>query len=78
MKPLQRLTGREVRRILERAGYLCVRQKGSHMIMQRHRSESEGGGTITVPVPDHGDVRTGTLMSIIAQSRLPRSLFEVR
>ncbi|MBA3708998.1 MAG: type II toxin-antitoxin system HicA family toxin [Planctomycetes bacterium] len=78
MKPLQRLSGREVRRILERQGFACVRQKGSHMIMQRRRSESEGGGTITVPVPDHGDVRMGTLMSIIAQSRLARGLFEVR
>jgi predicted RNA binding protein YcfA (HicA-like mRNA interferase family) len=32
--------------------------------------------TITVPVPDHGELRTGTLMSIIRQSGLVRRLFE--
>ena len=33
--------------------------------------------TITVPVPDHKELRAGTLQSIIRQSQLPRSLFEV-
>jgi predicted RNA binding protein YcfA (HicA-like mRNA interferase family) len=33
-------------------------------------------GTITVPVPDHAEVRIGTLQSIIRQSGLPRRLFE--
>jgi predicted RNA binding protein YcfA (HicA-like mRNA interferase family) len=32
--------------------------------------------TITVPVPDHSELRTGTLMSIIRQSQLQRSFFE--
>ena len=35
-----------------------------------------GGSTRTVPVPDHAELRTGTLMSIIRQSQLPRRLFE--
>jgi len=34
------------------------------------------GSTITVPVPDHDEVRIGTLQSIIRQSGLPRALFE--
>jgi predicted RNA binding protein YcfA (HicA-like mRNA interferase family) len=34
------------------------------------------GSTITVPVPDHDEVRIGTLQSIIRQSGLPRTLFE--
>jgi predicted RNA binding protein YcfA (HicA-like mRNA interferase family) len=33
--------------------------------------------TITVPVPDHDELRIGTLLPIIRQSRLPRALFEV-
>ncbi len=41
--------------------------------MQRQTEES----TVTVPVPDHPQVRIGTLQSIIRQSGLPRSLFEV-
>ena len=34
------------------------------------------GSTITVPVPDHKEIRTGTLMSIIRQAKIPRSEFE--
>lgn len=34
--------------------------------------------TITVPVPDHKEVRVGTLQSIIRQSQLPRTLFEMQ
>lgn len=34
------------------------------------------GTTTTVPVPDHAELRTGTLLAIIRQSGLPRSAFE--
>jgi predicted RNA binding protein YcfA (HicA-like mRNA interferase family) len=34
-------------------------------------------GTITVPVPDHDEIRVGTLQSIIRQSGLARSEFEL-
>ena len=33
-------------------------------------------GTRTVPVPAHGELRVGTLMSIIRQSGLARPEFE--
>ena len=62
-----------MRRILEQEGFVLVRQKGSHMILQYRRPE---GGTITVPVPDHRELRTGTLIGIIEQSGLSRTLFE--
>ena len=32
------------------------------------------GGTVTVPVPDHRELRIGTLQSIIRQSSLLRAL----
>ena len=38
--------------------------------------KTEAGSTVTIPVPDHKELRVGTLMSIIRQSGLPRSLFE--
>jgi predicted RNA binding protein YcfA (HicA-like mRNA interferase family) len=41
--------------------------------MQRAGAE----GTTTIPVPDHKQLRIGTLRSIIRQSGLPRSEFEV-
>jgi predicted RNA binding protein YcfA (HicA-like mRNA interferase family) len=64
-------SGSEVRTILEQNGFQFVRQKGSHMIMQRTTTS----GTMTVPIPDHREIRLGTLQSIIRQSGLPRDLF---
>jgi predicted RNA binding protein YcfA (HicA-like mRNA interferase family) len=69
---LRVLSGREVCSILNQQGFTEVRRKGSHIVMQR-RVE---GTTITVPVPDHKEIRVGTLLSIIRQSRLPREIFE--
>jgi predicted RNA binding protein YcfA (HicA-like mRNA interferase family) len=57
---------------MSKHGFAEVRQKGSHIIMQK----KEEGTTITVPVPDHDELRIGTLLGIIRQSGLPRSLFE--
>ena len=72
MARLRVLSGREVCEILANHEFTEVRRKGSHIIMQK----VESGSTITIPVPDHKELRTGTLMSIIRQSWLPRSLFE--
>jgi len=54
-------------------GFVEVRRRGSHIAMQK----TDADGTVTVPVPDHRELRTGTLMSIIRQSGLPRSEFKV-
>ena len=32
--------------------------------------------TVTVPVPNHQEIKIGTLQSIIRQSLLPKELFE--
>jgi predicted RNA binding protein YcfA (HicA-like mRNA interferase family) len=54
--------------ILERHGFTRVRQRGSHVVIQRATAE----GTTTVPAPDHKEVRNGTLRLIIRQSGLAR------
>ena len=72
MARLRVLSGREVCAILAAHGFSEVRRRGSHILMQR----AESGDTTTVPVPDHRELRMGTLMSIIRQSGLPRTLFE--
>ncbi len=72
MPKLPVLSGQDVRRVLESFGYRLVRQRGSHMVMQR---ENEDGGTTTIPVPDHDELRTGTLRSIIRQSGLSTKEF---
>jgi len=38
--------------------------------------KSVPGGTVTLPVPDHKELRIGTLQSVIRQSGVPRSEFE--
>lgn len=68
---MRTLSGREVCAILRAHGFEQVRQRGSHIIMQKQIP----GSTTTVPVPDHKEIRIGTLMSIIRQSGLDRSLF---
>ncbi len=58
--------------ILARHGFAEVRRRGSHIVMQKKVLQN----TITVPVPDHDEIRIGTLQSIIRQSGLPRAEFE--
>ena len=72
MGRLRVLSGREVCAILAQHGFVEVRHRGSHLVMQK-RAE---GTTTTVPVPDHDEVRIGTLQSIIRQSGLSRAIFE--
>ena len=73
MPKLGIFSGEEIARILESQGFERVRQKGSHLILQRKAA----GTTTTVPVPLHSEVRMGTLQSIIRQSGVPRDLFVV-
>ncbi|MFL2912063.1 MAG: type II toxin-antitoxin system HicA family toxin [Opitutales bacterium] len=72
MPKLPRISGKELASILEVNGFIKVRQRGSHMVLQKRLKTT----TITVPVPDHKELKTGTLRSIIRQSGLSRSLFE--
>jgi predicted RNA binding protein YcfA (HicA-like mRNA interferase family) len=65
-------SGKELCTLLEQHGFIKVRQKGSHIVMQKRTEET----TVTVPVPNHKEIKRGTLLSIIRQSQLERSLFE--
>ena len=73
MGKLRVLSGKEVCAILSKHGFLEVRRRGSHVVMQKKLPQS----TITVPVPNHLELRIGTLQSIIRQSGLLRSEFEL-
>ena len=72
MGKLRVLSGQEACAILERHGFARVRRRSSHIVMQRVTAD----GTTTVPVPDHKELKIGTLRSIIRQSGIPRSEFE--
>ena len=72
MGKLRVLSGKQVCNILSQHGFVEVRQKGSHIVMQKHLSNT----TITVPVPNHSELKIGTLQSIIRQSGISKSEFE--
>jgi predicted RNA binding protein YcfA (HicA-like mRNA interferase family) len=72
MGRLRVLSGREVCRILQQHGFVEVRQRGSHIVMQRRTD----AGSVTVPIPDHRELAIGTLLAIIRQSGVPRVQFE--
>ena len=64
------LSGKQVRTILRKNGFYesPKRGKGSHTLMTN--------GLRQAIVPDHKEVRVGTLIEIIRQSGVPRSEFE--
>jgi predicted RNA binding protein YcfA (HicA-like mRNA interferase family) len=63
------ISGKDVCIILARHGFSEVR---SHIVMQKQLPDT----TITVPVPNHAELRIGTLQSIIRQSGVSRTEFE--
>jgi predicted RNA binding protein YcfA (HicA-like mRNA interferase family) len=58
------VSGREIRTALERAGFVFRRQKGSHMVLRRDEPYAR------VVVPDHQQIRPGTLRRIITDAGL--------
>lgn len=72
MGKLRVLSGKQLCDILSLHGFVEVRQRGSHIVMQKHLPNT----TITIPVPNHSELRIGTLQSIIRQSGVPKSEFE--
>jgi len=58
------LSGRDVRRALERIGFVFRRQRGSHMILRRDDPSTRVVG------PDHKQVRVGTLRKILQEAGL--------
>jgi predicted RNA binding protein YcfA (HicA-like mRNA interferase family) len=72
MGKLRVLSGTDVCRILREHGFAEVRQRGSHIVMQKMAD----GSTTTVPVPNHDELKRGTLRSIIRQSGISKEAFE--
>ena len=56
------LSGRDLARALRRYGYALTRETGSHM-----RLTTQQGGEHHLTIPDHGNLRIGTLASIVSE-----------
>jgi predicted RNA binding protein YcfA (HicA-like mRNA interferase family) len=60
MPNLPRVSGGEAVRALERLGFATVRQRGSHIVMRR--------GASGCVVPNHRELKTGTLAGLLKQA----------
>lgn len=67
---LPAVSGREVLRALQKAGFATVRVSGSH-----HRLVHSDDASRAVTIPVHGSkpLKPGTLQAILRQARIPAS-----
>ncbi|QNT68079.1 type II toxin-antitoxin system HicA family toxin [Defluviicoccus vanus] len=60
MGKLPRVSAVEVVRTLESLGFVVARQRGSHIVMRR--------GAVGCVVPNHRELKTGTLIGVLKQA----------
>lgn len=60
MPKLPRVSGAEVVRALGRLGFSIARQRGSHIVLRR--------GSTGCVVPNHRELKTGTLAGVLKQA----------
>jgi predicted RNA binding protein YcfA (HicA-like mRNA interferase family) len=65
---LPSVSGRQLLRALQRAGFIVLRQKGSHVSMEKKTAD----GYWRTIVPMHREIRPGTLSDILHQSGLTK------
>ena len=63
---LPQISGRELVKRLRRYGFVVVRQKGSHIRLEKNTEK----GTIKITVPDHDILKKGTLHHILKAARV--------
>lgn len=67
MPKLPRVSGADAVRALQRLGFAVARQKGSHIVMRR--------GAAGCVVPNHREIKTGTLAGVLRQAGLSADEF---
>jgi len=60
MPKLPRVSGAETIRALEHLGFVIARQRGSHVVLRR--------GPTGCVVPNHRELKTGTLAGVLKQA----------
>ena len=68
MSKLPVISGKELANVLEKAGFVVVRQKGSHVSLQKVTND----GTYRTIVPLHKILARGTLIDILHQTGLTK------
>ncbi len=67
MARLPGVSGAEVVRALEALGFVVARQRGSHIVMRR--------GATGCVVPNHRELKTGTLVGVLKQAGVTQEAF---
>jgi predicted RNA binding protein YcfA (HicA-like mRNA interferase family) len=67
MPKLPHISGREAVRALQKLGFEVARQKGSHIVMKR--------GSDGCVVPNHPEIKTGTLAGVLRQAEVSADEF---
>jgi predicted RNA binding protein YcfA (HicA-like mRNA interferase family) len=70
MSNLPRISGRACVKVLADAGFVLIRQHGSHLILRRQEP------FIQLVVPDHPELDRGTLRAIIRQAGMTIDQFK--
>jgi predicted RNA binding protein YcfA (HicA-like mRNA interferase family) len=67
MPKLPRISGSQIVRALQRLGFEVARQRGSHIILRR--------GASGCVVPNHREVKVGTLAGVLRQAGISAEEF---
>ena len=72
MPRLRKVSGKECVKILcNKFGFEIKRQKGSHIVLRKETSE----GAIGTVVPNHNEIKIGTLKSILELAKVSEEEF---
>lgn len=66
------ISGKELVKVLEKAGFEVAGRRGSHVKMKKRLKE---GGVIVTIIPMHKELDTGTLTGILHQAEITRERF---
>lgn len=64
------LSSKELCKFLEKEGFICLRQKGSHRFYQH-----PDGRSTTVPIHTNKDIGKGLLLAILREIKMEREEF---
>ena len=67
MPSLPRVSGAQAIRALEKLGFVIARQRGSHVVLRR--------GANGCVVPNHRELKTGTLSGVLKQAGITAEEF---
>ena len=66
MSKVQSLSYIKVIKVLQRVGWVVVRQKGSHIRLQKHTQSK----TLKLTIPAHNPIKRSTLSHILKQAEI--------